>query len=55
MLSEHEQSLGRYMKLSKKKDVEKTRQDCSDDLYAMRKKFHQVSIKDCLLHASLVM
>lgn len=42
--NEHEQSLGRYMKLSKKKDVEKTRQDCSEDLYAMRKKFHQTAL-----------
>lgn len=37
-----EESIAKYMKLSKKKDVEKVRQDVSEDVYQMRKKYHQV-------------
>ena len=45
MCAEHEQALMRYMKLPKRKE-EKSRVEANDELYNMRKKFHQVS---CLL------
>ncbi|KAK7464555.1 hypothetical protein BaRGS_00037890, partial [Batillaria attramentaria] len=44
-LEEHEQALVRYMKMPRKKE-EKTRIEANDELYNMRKKFHQAS--DCL-------
>ena len=37
-----EESMGKYMKLSKKKDNEKIRAEAASDVAAMRKKFHQV-------------
>ena len=48
IISDHENSLNKYMKLPKKKDNEKLRQEASDELYAMRRKFHQVSYQDSL-------
>ncbi|ESP00319.1 hypothetical protein LOTGIDRAFT_200897, partial [Lottia gigantea] len=42
---EHEQALLRYMKLSaKKKESEKVRSETNEELYTMRKKFHQTSL-----------
>ncbi|KAK6175490.1 hypothetical protein SNE40_013948 [Patella caerulea] len=42
---EHEQALGKYMKLSaKKKENEKARIETNEELYTMRKKFHQTSL-----------
>ena len=40
--TEHEASLTRYMKVSKKKDLPKVREDASEDLFVYRKKRHQV-------------
>jgi len=39
---EHESAMNKYMKIPKKKDNEKSRQETNEDLYIMRKKFHQV-------------
>ncbi|XP_041348369.1 DCC-interacting protein 13-alpha-like isoform X3 [Gigantopelta aegis] len=41
---EHEQALNKYMKLPHKRDNEKARIDANDELYGMRKKFHQTSL-----------
>ncbi|XP_067684008.1 DCC-interacting protein 13-alpha-like isoform X2 [Haliotis asinina] len=41
---EHEQALTKYMKLPSKKDNEKARVEVNEELYAMRKKFHQTSL-----------
>ena len=41
-ITEHEASLTRYMKVSKKKDLPKVREDASEDLFVYRKKRHQV-------------
>ena len=39
--TDHEQSLAKYMKQTMKKD-DKSRMEVNDELYANRKKFHQV-------------
>lgn len=39
--TEHEQSLAKYMKQPMKKD-DKSRVEVNEELYANRKKFHQV-------------
>ncbi|KAL3853218.1 hypothetical protein ACJMK2_016775 [Sinanodonta woodiana] len=41
---EHEQAMVKYMKLSKKKESERQRTEANDELYVMRKKFHQTSL-----------
>ncbi|XP_061175855.1 DCC-interacting protein 13-alpha-like isoform X4 [Saccostrea echinata] len=42
--NEHDSAMNRYMRLPKKKDSERHRQECSEELYLMRKKFHQTSL-----------
>ncbi|KAK3101756.1 hypothetical protein FSP39_006133 [Pinctada imbricata] len=39
--NEHENTMNKYMKLPKKKESERQRQESNEDLYMMRKKFHQ--------------
>lgn len=41
---EHEQAMGKYMKLSKKKDNDRLRRDVNEELYTSRKKFHQTGL-----------
>ena len=40
--TEHEQALNKYMKMPHKRDNEKARIEANEELYGMRKKFHQV-------------
>lgn len=42
--NEHDSAMSRYMRLPKKKDSERHRQECGEELYLMRKKFHQTSL-----------
>lgn len=44
---EHEQTLTRYMKLPRKKE-ERSRVEANEDLFSMRKKFHQVRMEVAL-------
>ncbi|XP_064604582.1 DCC-interacting protein 13-alpha-like isoform X3 [Liolophura sinensis] len=41
---EHEQALTKFTKLPKKKDNERQRLDANEELYVMRKKFHQTAL-----------
>ncbi|KAL5015397.1 hypothetical protein ScPMuIL_009667 [Solemya velum] len=41
---DHDSALSKYMKLPKKKDNEKIRNEANAELYAMRKKFHQTAL-----------
>ncbi|XP_064632170.1 DCC-interacting protein 13-alpha-like isoform X2 [Lineus longissimus] len=42
--SEHENAMNKYMKISKKSRNEKERIDSNEELYVMRKKFHQTNL-----------
>lgn len=42
MFTEHDASILRYSKLSKKKDSEATRAEANEDVFVNRKRFHQV-------------
>lgn len=41
---EHEQAMGKYMKLSKKKENDRLRREVNEELYTSRKKFHQTAL-----------
>lgn len=43
VLAEHESALLRFMKIPRRKE-EKTRSEASEELFTLRKKFHQVSL-----------
>lgn len=50
VITEHEQAMGKYMKLSKKKENDRLRREVNEELYTSRKKFHQV-----ILHLILIL
>lgn len=42
--SDHESAIKNYMKLPKKKENDRQRMECNEELYGMRKKFHQTGL-----------
>ena len=55
--TEHDQSMIKYNRVSKKKETERSRFDANSELFATRRRFHQVSKYCCVfftLNAFLV-